>query len=103
MYEDGLVSAGQASEIVGISKRSFIEFLGKCGVSLFSQSKDDPEKDIANVITDTSCLIALSNIGETSLLRELYGAVYITEEIALEFNEEIPERIKMSGKGRKPL
>ena len=48
MYEDGLVSAGQAAEMVGISKRSFIEILGKSGVSLFSQSADDLDKDIAN-------------------------------------------------------
>lgn len=48
MYEDGLVSAGQASEMVGISKRAFIEILGKYGVSLFSQSIEDLDKDIAN-------------------------------------------------------
>ena len=48
MYEDGLVSAGQASEMVGISKRAFIEILGKYGVSLFSQSSEDLDKDIAN-------------------------------------------------------
>lgn len=48
MYEDGLVSAGQASEMVGISKRAFIEILGKYDVSLFSKSIDDLEKDIAN-------------------------------------------------------
>ena len=48
MYEDGLVSAGQAAEMVGISKRAFIEILGKSGVSLFSKSVDDLEKDIAN-------------------------------------------------------
>jgi predicted HTH domain antitoxin len=48
MYEDGLLSAGQASEMVGISKRAFIEILGKYGVSLFSQSTDDLDKDIAN-------------------------------------------------------
>ncbi len=48
MYEDGLVSAGQASEMVGISKRAFIEILGKYGVSLFSQSLDDLNEDISN-------------------------------------------------------
>ena len=48
MYEDGLVSAGQAAEIVGISKRAFIEILGKSGVSLFSPSVEDLDKDIAN-------------------------------------------------------
>jgi len=48
MYEDGLVSARQASEMVGISKRAFVEILGKYGVSLFSQSLEDLDKDIAN-------------------------------------------------------
>ncbi|MCU0370208.1 MAG: UPF0175 family protein [Bacteroidales bacterium] len=48
MYEDGLVSAGQASEMVGISKRAFIEIMGKYGVSLFSRSLDDLKNDIAN-------------------------------------------------------
>jgi len=48
MYEDGLVSAGQASEMAGLSKRAFIELLGKYGVSMFSQSVEDLDKDIAN-------------------------------------------------------
>lgn len=48
MYEDGLISAGQAFGMVGISKRAFIEILGKYGVSLFSQSTDDLDRDIAN-------------------------------------------------------
>ena len=48
MYEDGLVSSGQASEMVGISKRAFIEILGKYGVSIFSKSIDDLEKEIDN-------------------------------------------------------
>ena len=48
MYEDGLVSAGQASQMVGISKRAFIEIIGKYGVSLFSQSIEDLDKDIEN-------------------------------------------------------
>lgn len=48
MYEDGLISAGQASEMVGISKRAFIEIMGKYGVSIFSRSVDDIKNDIAN-------------------------------------------------------
>lgn len=48
MYQDGLVTAGQAAEIVGVSKRTFIEILGKYGVSLFSSSKEDLENDISN-------------------------------------------------------
>ena len=48
MYEDGILSSGQAAEMAGLSKRTFIEILGKYGVSLFSQSTDDLKKDIEN-------------------------------------------------------
>jgi predicted HTH domain antitoxin len=48
LYEDGTLSSGQAAELAGLSKRSFIELLGKYGVSVFSTSVDDLESDIAN-------------------------------------------------------
>lgn len=48
LYEDGRLSAGQAAEVAGVSKRTFIELLGKYGVSVFSTSVDDLESDIEN-------------------------------------------------------
>jgi predicted HTH domain antitoxin len=48
LYEDKKLSSGQAAEMVGISKRAFIEVLGKYGVSLFSNSISDLHSDIAN-------------------------------------------------------
>jgi predicted HTH domain antitoxin len=48
LYEDGLVTVGQAAEMSGLSKKSFIEILGKYGVSLFSESEDDLLNDIKN-------------------------------------------------------
>ena len=48
MYDDGLLSAGQASEMAGVSKRTFIELMGKYGVSVFSTSVDDLRSDINN-------------------------------------------------------
>jgi len=48
LYEDGLLSAGQAAEMAGISKRAFVELLGRYGVSLFSRSIEDLQKNIAN-------------------------------------------------------
>jgi predicted HTH domain antitoxin len=48
LYEDGTLSSGQAAELAGLSKRSFLEILGKYGVSVFSTSLDDLESDIAN-------------------------------------------------------
>lgn len=48
LYEDGKLSSGQAAEIAGLSKRTFIELLGRYGVSVFSQSISDLHSDIAN-------------------------------------------------------
>ena len=45
MYEDGLLSSGQASDMVGLTKRAFIEIMGKYGVSVFSMSVDDLKND----------------------------------------------------------
>lgn len=48
LYEEAKISAGQAAEMVGLSKRAFIELLGKYGVSVFSTSISDLQSDIAN-------------------------------------------------------
>lgn len=48
LYEDGEMSSGQAAEIAGLSKRAFIEIMGKYGVSPFSVRQDDLLNDIAN-------------------------------------------------------
>jgi Uncharacterized small protein len=48
LYEDGKLSSGQAAEIAGLSKRAFIELLGRYGVSVFSQSISDLHNDLAN-------------------------------------------------------
>lgn len=48
LFEDGKLSSGQAAEIVGISKRSFVELLGKYNVSLFGYDYDELEEDIEN-------------------------------------------------------
>lgn len=48
LYEDAKLSAGQAAKIVGLSKRAFIEILGKYGASVFSTSVSDLHSDIEN-------------------------------------------------------
>jgi predicted nucleic acid-binding protein len=47
------------------------------------------------VITDTSCLIALTKINILRLLPELYKRIIITEEIYAEFGEPLPEWIEV--------
>ncbi|NUQ81351.1 MAG: UPF0175 family protein [Bacteroidetes bacterium] len=48
LYEEGRLSAGQAAELAGITKRSFIELLGTYKVSAFSTSAEDLRSDINN-------------------------------------------------------
>ncbi len=48
LYEDAILSSGQAAEMVGLTKRAFIEMLGKYGVSVFSTSISDLQSDITN-------------------------------------------------------
>ncbi len=47
------------------------------------------------VISNTSCLIVLDNIDMLYILKELYGKISITEEVAGEFGKELPEWIKV--------
>ncbi len=47
-YEEGKLSSGQAAEMVGLSKRTFIELIGKYGVSVFGYDYDELENDIKN-------------------------------------------------------
>jgi len=48
LYEDRKLSSGQAAQIAGLSKRAFIELLGRYGVSVFSNSISDLHSDIDN-------------------------------------------------------
>jgi len=48
LYEKGSLSLGQAADLVGYSKRTFIEFLGNYEVLVFYYSEAQLEKDILN-------------------------------------------------------
>ena len=48
LYEEGKLSSGQAAEMAGLSKRAFIELLGKYGVSVFGYDFDELENDLNN-------------------------------------------------------
>ncbi|MBS1666239.1 MAG: DUF3368 domain-containing protein [Bacteroidetes bacterium] len=43
------------------------------------------------IISDTSCFIILSSIGELELLHKVYGQIVTTNDIALEYGEPLPE------------
>ena len=41
LFEQGILSSGQADKLVGITKRLFIEEVGKFDVSIFNESIED--------------------------------------------------------------
>lgn len=43
LFEKGIMSSGQAADLVGITKREFLENVGKYGVSIFGENIDDLE------------------------------------------------------------
>jgi len=48
LYEQGKLSLGQAAELAGVSKRTFMELLGEYGVSIFNYPAKDIESDLKN-------------------------------------------------------
>jgi predicted nucleic acid-binding protein len=57
-------------------------------------SGDSFKKQI--IISDTSCLIGLTNIGLFEVLRQLWNEIIITPEVAAEFGEKLPDWIKVT-------
>jgi predicted HTH domain antitoxin len=48
LFDDGQLTSGQAAKLVGISKRTFIEVLGKYNVSIFGYDFSELEEDLDN-------------------------------------------------------
>ena len=48
LFEKGKLSLGQAAELVGLSKRAFMEILGTYGVSVFNYPSSDLDQDVEN-------------------------------------------------------
>ncbi len=48
LFEKGIFSAGQAAELAGMSKRKFLENVGKYGVSVFGETA----KEIRKIMDD---------------------------------------------------
>jgi predicted HTH domain antitoxin len=48
LYEKGVLSVGQAAQMAQLSKRTFMELLGKYQVSALNYSADDIQQDFEN-------------------------------------------------------
>lgn len=58
------------------------------------------------IISDTSCFIVLTNIGELDLLHRLYGQIMTTPDIAAEYGAALPPWVTIASatdKSRQPL
>lgn len=47
LFDMGELSSGQAAKMVGITRREFLESVGKYGVSIFQYDADELEEDLA--------------------------------------------------------
>jgi len=43
LFDQGILSSGQAAELAGVSRRTFIEQVGKFGISVFGETVEDIE------------------------------------------------------------
>jgi len=48
LFEKGKLTIGQAAEMVGLSKRAFLEILADYGVSPFNYSNSEIDNDLIN-------------------------------------------------------
>lgn len=48
LYEKGRLSLGQAAQLAGYSKATFMELLGEFGVSIINYSAEELDQDIKN-------------------------------------------------------
>ena len=49
LYELGNISAGQAAEVAGVTKRTFIELLGKYNISVLGYDEKELEEHLQNL------------------------------------------------------
>lgn len=49
LFEQGRLSSGQAADMVGLSKKAFLELLGKYGISMFGYSFEELGEDLRHV------------------------------------------------------
>lgn len=46
LFDRGIVSSGQAAEMVNVSKRTFLEIVGNYGISVFQYDDEELENEL---------------------------------------------------------
>ena len=55
------------------------------------------------IVSDTSCFIILTNIGNLDLLKKIYGQIVTTSEVAMEYGEPLPDWVEIKNPTDKPI
>ncbi|MBS3913709.1 MAG: UPF0175 family protein [Bacteroidetes bacterium] len=48
LFDEGKLSSGQAAEMAGITKRTFLELAGKFNTSIFGYTTEELDEDLKN-------------------------------------------------------
>lgn len=49
LFDRGILSSGQGAEMVGVSRKSFLELAGKYGVSIFQYEEEELIDELENL------------------------------------------------------
>jgi len=64
LFEQGKLSSGRAAEVAGVTKREFIETVGKYGVSIFGQqTMEEVQSDLENARAASKKILTTSHSG----------------------------------------
>ena len=85
LFDMGELSSGQAAEMVGITKRQFIESVGKYGVSIFQYDAGELKKDMEKANIELSVEERLAIVEGLSGIAAVEGKTPPTDE---EWREE---------------
>jgi predicted HTH domain antitoxin len=89
LYALGELTSGEGAEMLGISRREFLDLLGQYNVSIFDDTADltHERRVLASgpVVSNTTPLINLAGIGLLDLLPQLYGALLVPQAVVIEF------------------
>ena len=56
LFKQGILSSGQAAEMAGVTRRAFLEDVGKYGVSVFGETEEDLKISGFQKLSNWKCL-----------------------------------------------
>ena len=91
LFDMGELSSGQAAEVAGITKREFLETVGKYGVSIFQYDAEELKEDLAR-LQGHADEVETSIDERKSIVDELRGIAAVPGKIPPTYEEWREER-----------